>query len=459
MQLTTRKRGPVAAGLSILSASLLAAGPAHAQDQSDNVPGQMDDVSPEAGSVVLDGSVLFYQEQGSRVRAIEPAFNGDIYLHDGSVVSLGVTFDTLTGATPNGAMPLSIAQTFNSIVKVPTTTQVTTTSASGGGTVTSIPGTIYAHAAYSTAANKLPLAAFHDQREAFNVGYSWLWDPDTRIQLGGAFSIEHDYTSITEKLGVSHDFNQKNTTVSLNANFEEDTSRPYNGTPAAFEDLSTQITGGNDHKTVIGVVAGLTQTLTRFWLAQLNYSFSTDNGYQADPYRVLSVLDASGTPTAYLYESRPRTRVRHSVYWGNKIAIGPTVADVSLRYYHDSWGINSLTTEISDQIPVFRYNYVQPRFRYYHQTAANFFRDYLDSGAALPTYASSDSRLGRFSAVSFGGRIGMRFIEDSDLYIDVERYHQYGPAFLAGAPANLAGQNVFSGVTSFSVMTGFKIKL
>ena len=476
-----RKLGKLAAGLSALSANLLSANAAYAQEtpttapttaptEATGVPGLMDEAAPGPGSIVLDSSVLFYQESGSRVRAIEPVINGEIHMDNGDVLTGGLTYDSLTGATPNGAAPWTKTQTFNSIVNQATSTQVATTSASGGSTVTSIPGTTTATSVYTQAAYKIPLASFHDHRIAANLGYSWGLDPDTHLKLGTAFSVESDYTTFTGTLGIAHDFNQKNTTLSLTTSIEGDMSRPHGGTPAAYENLNTLVTGGQDHKTVVNVVAGLTQTLTRFWLTQLNYNFSNNSGYQADPYRVISVVDGTGAPLAYLFESRPRERQRHSFYWGNKLALGPTVADIGLRYYTDSWGIKGITAEVSEQVPINRYLYVKPMFRYYKQSAADFYTPYLTGMTVtqttgnpvitgIPQYASSDFRLSRFTATTIGGRVGWRLFEDSELYLEGESYRQAGTHTIAGAPGQLAGLDFFSGVKTVNVMVGFKIKM
>jgi len=458
-----RKLGRVAAGLSMLSANLLGASAALAQNDSDGEPqiALMKEPAPGPETFVYDASVLFYKESGSRVQAIEPVFTIQNYQADGSIISGSFTFDSLTGATPNGATPSTLDQTFNSIVREKTTsTQVTSTGASGGGTVTTIPGTAYAKSTYSVPANTLPLASFHDHRFAGTGGYSWLTNPDTRLNAGLGASVERDYTSFTGNFGIARDLNQKNTTLSLAINLEEDISRPYNGTPAPFEDLNSQIGGGHDTRTTYGVLAGVSQTLTRFWITQINLNLSGSKGYQSDPYRVLSVVDpTSGGPLNYLFENRPRNRTRESAYWGNKLALGPTVADVSVRYYHDTWGINSLTTEVSEQVPLGGSVYIKPLYRHYHQSAANFFAYYLVSSSALPAFASSDSRLSRFSADTIGGKIGVRVFKTGEFYIEGESYRQTGARTVAGAPGQLSGLDLFSGVHATSVMTGLRLRM
>jgi hypothetical protein len=484
--------GKLATGLSVLSANLLAASPAWSEAGA-APSGLMQETAAPAGSTSFDSSVLFYQEQGGRIRAIEPVINGVINRANGDTLSGSVTYDSLTGATPNGAAPWTGQQTFTSVIKQGTSsTQTTTTTASGASTVTTIPGTGTATSSYVTPAQKVPLANFHDHRFAGNLGYSWLADADTRIKGGAAISVETDYSTISGNVGISHDFNQKNTTLTLDASYEQDTSRPHIGTPAPFQRLDSQITGGKDQKTIATVLLGVTQTMTRFWLTQLNYNYSSDQGYQSDPYRIISAVDATGAPLVYVFESRPRSRQRHSVYWGNKLALGPTVLDASARYYHDSWGINSITLELAEQIPLGHSIYIKPLGRYYHQSSANFYAPFLtgvglqtttitipgtpghgEDGAGgtppvtttqtvvtgLPNYASSDSRLSRFNAVTLGGRLGVQLGHGAEFYFIGEVYRQMGTHHVAGAPGALAGLDVFSGVHAVSLMSGVRITM
>ena len=411
------------------------------------------------GTTVVDSAVLFYQEQGGRVQAIEPTSSITINRSNGDVFSAKFTYDSLTGATPNGAVPWISAQTFTTPGRGSahaSGTQQTVTSASG--TVVTNPATGQAINQYMAPANTLPVdKGFMDRRYAGELGYSWSYDSNTRLSVGGAISFERDYRSYSGNVGVSRDLNDKNTTLSINANFEYDQSRPFFGTPTPLTPMNGDRKGPNDKKTVVSVVAGLTQVLSRHWLVQLNYSFGSNQGYQTDPYKILSVVDATtGAPLDYLYESRPRSRTRQSVYVGSKLSIGPTVTDLSGRYYHDSWGIDSITAEVAEQIPVTHALYIQPGFRYYRQSAANFFRYYLLDGPTLPQFASSDSRLSKFQSRTFDLKLGAKVFEGSEFYVLGEDYKQMGASHLAIAPGALAGENLFSGVHARSVMAGLR---
>ena len=473
MQLSSpRTKCRIAKTLGLLAANLLAAHAAQAAAAAGGVaqdsgaidqPGSLMTVPADGpGTTVIDSAVLFYQEQGGRVQAIEPTSSITINRSNGDVFSAKYTYDSLTGATPNGAMPWTSAQTFTTPSRGSAHSsgaQQTVTSASG--TVVTNPTTGQAISQYMTPANTLPVdKGFRDRRYAGELDYSWAYNSNTRISAGGAISFERDYRSYSGNVGMSRDLNDKNTTLSINANFEYDQSRPFFGTPTPLTPMNGDRKGPNDKKTVVSVVAGLTQVLSRHWLVQLNYSFGSNQGYQADPYRILSVVDVTtGAPLEYLYESRPRSRTRQSVYVGSKLSVGPTVADLSGRFYHDSWGIDSITAEVAEQIPVTHALYIQPGFRYYRQSAANFFRYYLLDGSPLPQFASSDSRLSKFQSRTFDLKMGVKVFEGGEFYVLGEDYKQMGASHLANAAGALSGENLFSGVHARSVMAGLRFSV
>ena len=183
-------------------------------------------------------------------------------------------------------------------------------------------------------------------------------------------------------------------------------------------------------------------------------------GYQTDPYRILSVVDpATGAPQSYVYEGRPRSRFRQSLTLANKFAFGPTTTSLSGRYYHDDWGIDAYDGEVSERIDFTDSFYVEPGFRYYHQSAANFFANYLLAGDPFPDFASSDGRLGRFNATTYDVYIGYKFDGHSEFYIEGDRYKQSGQHFFADAPGGLASQDLFTGVSATSVIAGLRFRL
>lgn len=466
MQLKSRpSRRRVRESITALSASLLAAtvsGHAQAQDSSSI----NNDFGPGVNYTEFDSALLVYQESGSRVLAIEPA--GTLTLHGSSGAQLGmeVVFDAVSGATPNGAVPSNLTQTFMTPVKIvtPGTSggSTTVTGSSGGSTVITLPGTpgtvSYGTRSYTVAPNVLPVdKGFNDHREGFNFSWSQPLGSISAVGFGAGYSTEKDYRAITGNARISQNFNTDNTTVSLALNAEFDSSSPYGGVPTPFTPMSGdwKKPAGKD-KTQLGFVLGLTEVMSRHWLMQLNYSFDTQSGYQNDPYRILSVVGAiSGEPTAYLYENRPNHRQSQSIYWDNKFDFGPSVTDLSFRYFTDDWGISSKTAELSERFDLSRSMYIEPSARWYQQSSANFFHNYLVQGQALPTFATSDSRLEAFTSLTYGVKLGFNLTQRTELYFRGGYYQQQGNGHPAGAIGQLANQNLFSGTNAAFGFIGY----
>jgi hypothetical protein len=427
-----RKKGKLCATLGLMTATLFAASDLDAQEKPDAASSYFGDKPVNTtGGVHLDQSVLYYQESGGRIRVIEPAaelkFNND----RGDIFTFGLISDSITGASPVGAVALKRPQIL---------AQDSSTGASG-----------------VSAAGEYPLIFFNDQREVLDIACSRLISKNTHLNLAGSISKERDYLSLTGSLGLAKDLNEKNTSLSIGVNYEADFSAPHFGAPTPLTVILAIPSHGNRRKGVVGVILGVTQVMNRHWVAQLNYSYGYSKGYQTDPYRIISVIDPStavNPAVSYLYESRPEKRIRQSVYIGNKIAIGHTVTDISGRFYHDSWGITSKTVEASERVPLNSWIYIEPHARFYSQTKANFFYDYLIMGQALPDYASSDSRLGKFTATTLGVKIGFKMWETGELYMRAESYQQHGDSQPANVIPAVAGENLFTGVKVVSAIIG-----
>ncbi len=444
MQPLTRKgRRPISSALGLLTANLLAAAHAHAQERPEAIATSpetvTEDTTSDLGVTRIDASVLFYREENGRVHATEPVAAFTINRPDGQSLSLRLVSDTLTGATPNGATPARFTQIFEARGN-------STTGATQDVTV---------------APHALPLdEGFRNQRYAADLAYSFPVNSNARLSLGAGSSREDDYSSTNVNSGLAWDFNQKNTTASIAANLEFDESRPIFGTPKPLVPIDgIDQPSGNARKQVTSVVVGVTQVMSRTWLAQLNYEIGFSSGYQTDPYRYITVVNGAGDPVQYLFEGRPNTRQRQSIFLGSKVAFGSSVLDVSARAYTDSWGIRSGTLEAAYRVPIGANFYVQPSVRGYAQTKADFFRSYLVRGDPIPAYASSDSRIGAFRAVTLGFQVGFKLRRQDEFYIRGAWYQQSGDHHPNGAIGDQATENLFSGVNAASVIVGYSLAL
>jgi hypothetical protein len=418
-------RGTLRASLMTASCALLGAQVVHADDADTDT----------TGSWQSDSAVLYYKEADGRVQAIEPVVSLKRDFGDEHVLSLKLTYDSLSGGSPNGALPSSSPQTFAT---------PSGASASGGTEQGEDGGR---SSLYTVAAGALPLSKFQDQRAAANLGWSQPLGRAWKYSVGADFSHERDYMSSGLNAAIARDFFQRNTTLSLGGAFESDNIRPIGGTPVAGSDYALLQKGGDESKTVASALLGFTQVLTRRWLLQFNLSADKSQGYQSDPYKITSVLDAAGNTTAYYYERRPDQRTRQAAYLENRIALGRDTLALSLRYMKDDWGIRSSTADLHYRLEFANGFYVEPHGRYYRQDAADFYRLYLPSGSVAPAYYSADSRLAAFNAVTAGLKIGIPLRNDAELSLRLETYRQTGRNVAPGF-GQIAGLDLYPGLNA-----------
>ena len=470
--LKKRRAGRIKRALSAVSATLLVAA---AQGYEDGAAAQdfygldkqgRDNFGPGIAYSEIDSALLIYQEAGGRVQATEPTASLTVHGALGQQLSLSAVADSVSGATPNGAVPSDQAQNFVTPIRAVGST-TTVTSASGGSTIIQLPptpGQIAAAALgrqYTTAPDTLPVdKGFHDHRAQLSAGWSQPLGPISEAGVSLGFSREQDYQAVTLGGRLAKNLNTDNTTISLDINGEFDSSFPFGGIPTPLSVMNAEFKPVTSRdKTQLGFVLGLTQVMSRNWLSSFNYAFDSQKGYETDPYRIISLVDpGTGEPVSSLYESRPGSRQTHSIYWDNKLLFGPLLSEVSLRYFRDSWGVSSETAELSERIGLGRAWYIEPNARLYHQTAANFYFPYLVSGATLPAYASSDSRLSRFDAVTYGLVLGVHISGRTELYLRGDYYTQMGQHHPVDAIGQLRFQNLFQGANASIIQAGLQWK-
>jgi hypothetical protein len=416
------------------SCALLGASSARAQESSAH--GLVDELLQWQ----LQSALAYYHEDG-RIQAIEPVVNASRDLSDGGKLAFDGTFDALSGSSPNGALASRTPQTFAS----PSAKSLSS-----------------ARHLYTTAAGRLPVDPdYSDARFAGGAQWTLPLTRLTRTTVGGKFSYEDDFYSLSLNASLEHDFNEKNTTVSIGINDENDVIRPIGGTPLALSNYASFDKTGNQTKNGAGLLLGLTQVLTRHWLTDLSASVDRFSGYLNDPYKIASVVDSNGDTTGYVYENRPDSRTRRSVYWENRVGGERSSGTLSVRYMRDNWGIGSETAQLRIRIwngP--KDQYLEPTLRWYRQTAADFYKAWIPAnGSPDLTYVSSDSRLGAFHALTYGLKYGMslgeRFgRENAEFTIRAEYYRQTMQERLPG-PGSLQGLSLYPGLQAVLIQFGF----
>ncbi|WOH37936.1 DUF3570 domain-containing protein [Thalassotalea fonticola] len=369
----------------------------------------------------IDTALMYYGET-DRVTAVEGIIAGTKEFSDEHFLNLKVTIDSLTGASPNGAIAQPEVQTF--------------TRPSGDGS-------------YVVKSGETPLDdTFKDTRLQVNAQWS---QPLGRSYLSSAglhASKEYDYLSLGANASLSRYFNQKNTTVSLGVAYSNDTIEPEGGIPVPFTEVDWQqgaiehtdddfedeeednnrasnkpTLGADDTKDTLDLLLGLSQVINRRMIMQFNYSYSQVDGYMTDPFKVISVVNSNGESQRQLYEQRPDSRTKESVYWQTKYHFDRTVLDFSYRYMWDDWEIKSHTFDVRYYIPFYD-GYLEPHVRYYMQEAADFYRTFLLDNESTPEFASADYRVGEMDGLTLGIKYGVPLKDGKEFSFRLEFFQQ-----------------------------------
>lgn len=361
----------------------------------------------------LDTALLYYDE-GDRVTAAEPAISAKKTFADDSKISLKLVFDSLTGASHNGAA-------------INDTEPQTFTGPSGAGSYIAQPG-------------EVPLDDnFKDQRTAISAQWS---QPVNRLltwTVGGNISSEYDFDSMSINGGISRDFNKRNTTLNVGLSYEKDNISPVGGVPDEYSQYSSQLKlAGDEDKSVVDLLVGVTQVINRNTIMQFNLGYSSSSGYLTDPYKIVTIQDSTGTLLDYVYEQRPDSRKKNTFYWKAKHHLEKDVIDVSYRLMTDDWGIDSHTLDFKYRWQKEKF-YVEPHFRYYTQSEADFYRVSMNSTdlggvggpvvidrSAFPSDVSADYRLSALDTNTLGVKVGYMLGDNKELSFRLEYYQQDG---------------------------------
>jgi len=390
-----------------------------------------------------DTALFYWGEGDGRVQDMSLRAAVHRALGDDSSVDANLTIDTLTGASPSGAVLSNSVQTF--------------TRPSGAGS-------------YQVPADTTPLDdSFLDTRVAIAGTWQQALGESMRWKAGVTASGEFDYQHYGANAWLERDFNLRNTTLYAGAAIGRDDIRPVGGAPLPLTamrgvgDNSSKL--ADDSKDVLDALLGITQILTRRSLVEITYSYGQSTGYLTDPYKVLTVVDAvSGLPVAgspgsglnlYLYERRPDSRTKHSVFGEWRHAFDRDSFALSYRFMADDWGIRSHTVEGRYRRNLRPGLYIEPHLRYYQQGAADFYRTELVNGAILPQFASADYRLAQGDALTAGLKLG-RPSPDGEFSVRLEYYRQTAEPSAGSGIGYLANRELVPPLSAVIAQFGYK---
>lgn len=342
----------------------------------------------------------------------------------------------------------------------------------------------------------------------FKLGYEW---DEAALTAGGGISTERDYESRFVNLDGRMDFNQKLTSLNLGFSYTNSTTSakidhdasPYIEKNDFFKNHTRTENGSylfHGRRQDWGAHLGLTQVINKDALLELGVGYTHSSGYMGNPYKVTQVLFVdpkqdpmwTGLPPNVLMgevkaflEQRPELRQQwnFNTRYVQHIDALDAALHFDYRFYHDDWGINSHTFELTWGQPLGSGWQMTPRVRYYSQTAANFYQPYILSKQAyskivtdafgipvfnadgsittleydsnkLPGYFSSDQRLSGYGTLSGGVTLTKQFAKGLTLEAGFEYYTHRGGLKIGGS-----GEDSYADFNYYTVNAALKVDL
>ncbi len=355
----------------------------------------------------VDTSYLSYTEADDRVSVSKTLANLN-RISDQGVVSVSLVHDTMSGASPTGAIRSSDSA-------------VSYTSASGSGVSAGSGGD------YS-------LGEFEDTRIQAGLGVEREHSRGLTLSYGGVVSQESDYESLGANVGIARESVDKITTYNAGLALTTDTIyRSDSGsTPEPLGNVQQGRPFSEGSRDTVDGLLGVSRVLNRSTIAQATVSFGLSEGYHSDPYKIISAADDQDRILANFHDSRPASRFRTTVFGKVVHQIKDTINTIHLSYrlYQDDWGVQSHTADVRYRHQLSKRHYLEPHLRLYRQTAADFYNRRLrvDEGLnpILPEngFASADYRLDTMTSSTLGLKYGVKLAASTDLRFRVEYLDQ-----------------------------------
>lgn len=226
-------------------------------------------------------------------------------------------------------------------------------------------------------------ASIVEERSDFNFTISrFLSNHSWSVNLGS--SQENDYSSMYMGTGHEWTFNKKNTAIAMGASFSLDALHPSDA-----EEYQRVV---SENKQTVSGFLGFSQNLTAKTVVQIGASYTSNQGFLSDPYK--------------LNDRRPSSKssATANIALRQFVEAANAAMHIDYRYYADSWQTQSHTVEASWVQNIGDHTQLTPTARYYFQTEASFYEPYEVSTNKME-FISSDYRLSPYGALSFGVKL------------------------------------------------------
>jgi hypothetical protein len=250
------------------------------------------------------------------------------------------------------------------------------------------------------------------------------------------------------------------TMLTVGGGVNHDGVSPKGGTYAQLDSTRQLVSNESNPKDVTTTLLGLSRILTRRWMVGMTASRTMETGFLTEPYKVVSVMDPStGYPIGKFTEKRPTRRTRQDLLTSSVYHLSRDIIYLTHRYYWDDWGVRSNAYDVKYRLELPQESFVQPHARFYSQTAADFYTAGFVQGQALPTFASSDERLGALRTLTLGATYGFHIpYQPGEFTVRAEYVRQWGPAHPPGVVGVQRGYDLFPGENIGSFLAGYSVQ-
>jgi hypothetical protein len=219
-------------------------------------------------------------------------------------------------------------------------------------------------------------------------------------------SVERDYISETASISLSQDMFGDLTTVTLGFADTKNKVGENNGTA---NDPKVAWLG---HALTRAYSGGVSQIITKNFIAGVNLQVITDAGYLANPYRSIRYLDTTAKGYSLASQTYPNTHTSTAVQVQGKYYLPYRAAVTALyRYYNDTWGVVGNTYELDYTHPIRNKWIFEGRVRYYKQNAATFYRDLFDFNPQQ-NFEARDQNLAALDNITVGAKVTYAFLPE-----------------------------------------------
>lgn len=238
-------------------------------------------------------------------------------------------------------------------------------------------------------------------------------------------SSEYDYFSLGFGGSYSKLFNEKNTELSINVNVYLDSwnaiypieLRPF-GTNGIDSFRPSEITGNTNYNPIFSefdsegrnsysLGFGFSQILHKNVQGLLSLDIVRQQGLLSTPFQRIYFSDVADSFVEDFHLADDIERLPNSRF---KVALGGRLnwylneiitLRTYYRYYFDDWGINSHTASIEIPVKLTDRFTVYPSYRFYNQSAADYFAPY-EVHLSTSEFYTSDYDLSEYTANQFG---------------------------------------------------------